>query len=255
MSAESKPPSPLTFAWAKPRGQSRGLFFWLVVVFLGLAGFFYLFQVVYPQSQRFTPVPYQILLLDSGDTTARSVLSRAQDKDFLVLPPSLEKQETTLLQSKLPVFTPSYSKHEMELRDLPHKNFKAPPARLLRVTEPVLPLLDLSELKSEVVQPAGDEVAVPRLKVRLTGEVGQRALLKGPDLGNIAAADVGECRFQIGLDERGWVQFLLPLKNAETPELTLKIADRLKQMRFASAAEGQVAPAFGMAILEWHNLP
>src|SRR5436309_497891 len=58
---------PLIFHWQQPARKTRGLLFWLVAVLLALAGFFYLFQVVYPQAQRFTPVPHHIVALSPAD--------------------------------------------------------------------------------------------------------------------------------------------------------------------------------------------
>ena len=52
---------PLTFRCGKPAPTARGLIFWMLVVLLCLAAFFYLFQVVYPQTQRFTPLPHQVI--------------------------------------------------------------------------------------------------------------------------------------------------------------------------------------------------
>src|SRR5688572_20938389 len=61
---------PLIFHWDKPGRKARGLAFWLFVVLLSLAAFFYLFQVVYPQAQRFTPVPHHIVALNASDPAA-----------------------------------------------------------------------------------------------------------------------------------------------------------------------------------------
>src|SRR5947207_8780448 len=70
----------LIFQWDKPVRSSRGLAFWLFVVLLALAGFFYLFQVVYPQAQRFTPVPHHIVALNAADASGREVLNKVQDQ-------------------------------------------------------------------------------------------------------------------------------------------------------------------------------
>ena len=44
---DTTPETPLTFHWRKPVMKVRGLGFWVFVVLLGLAAFFYLFQVVF----------------------------------------------------------------------------------------------------------------------------------------------------------------------------------------------------------------
>src|SRR3954471_19455911 len=101
------PPTPetaLTFHWKRPVVKTRGLAFWLFVVLLALAGFFYLFRVVYPQAQRFTPVPHHIVALNPADPAAREVLNKVHDVDFLILPPPSEGAGSVSLDEHAPVF-------------------------------------------------------------------------------------------------------------------------------------------------------
>src|SRR4051812_46868447 len=166
---ETTPETPLTFHWKRPVVKARGLAFWVFVVLLGLAAFFYLFQVVYPQAQRFTPVPHHIVALNAGDPTGREVLNKVQDQDFLIMPPPAEGAGAVNLDEHFPVFHPTFEGHTLQLEDLPHKTFTMPPARLLQMDAPVLPPLDLSELKSPAADPAKGLDKPAQLTMRFTG--------------------------------------------------------------------------------------
>ncbi len=249
MPAEPNKDSPLIFHWPKPLEQGRRLAFWIFVVVLGLAAFFYLFQVVYPQSLRRTPVPHQILVLDPADPAARAILNKVRDRDFLVLPGDEATSDRLRLDDRAPVFHPSYEGHRLELQDLPHKAFTVPPARLLKVDEPVLPPLDLSELKQPETPSSTEEVAPePRLEMVLSGDLAERKLVVPPDLSGISPAYPGGHKFQLVANADGRVWFVLPLRDTENLEISRSLAERLLKMRFepagvAAEGRGKVAPA------------
>jgi len=224
------------------------------MVFFGLAGFFYLFQVVYPQSQRFTPAPQQVLALSSADPTARAVLSKMKDRDFMILPTEADAESAAKLDAMVPVFHPSFEKHEMQLQDLPYKAFTVPPARLLRMNEPVLPPLDLSELKPIPVRDGQSAAPAPRLAIKLTGGASNRTLISKPDLNGLSLAEPEMSRFHVGIDGYGIVQVALPLDAMEA-ELAQKLTVRLKQLRFQPTARLDAAPDWGVASFEWISQP
>lgn len=249
--------TPLIFHWPRPLEQGRRLIFWIGVVALGLAGFFYVFQVVYPQSQRSTPIPHQVLLLDPSDPVARAILNKVQDRDFLVLPSDDAGADTSRLEDHAPVFHPSYEGHKLGLQDLPHKPFTVPPARLLKVDEPVLPPLDLSELKrSAKDEQAPAKEAAPRLVMKLTGNLATRKMIHPPDLTGILPADPGAHRIQLGVDAQGRVWFALPLRESENLAMASELTERLTQVRFEPVEEKKKddqapAPTWGVASFAW----
>lgn len=255
MPTETSKETPLIFHWPRPLEQGKRLIFWIGVVVLGLAAFFYVFQVVYPQSQRSTPIPHQVLLLDPSDPAARAILNKVQDRDFLVLPSDDPSVDEARLEEHAPVFHPSYEGHKLSLQDLPHKPFTVPPARLLKVDEPVLPPLDLSELKrpAEEADPASKDSA-PHLVMKLSGALAARKMIHPPDLTGVAPADPGAHRIQLGVDARGRVWFALPLRESENLAVSADLTERISQARFEPLAgnkESADAPAWGVATFAW----
>lgn len=257
MPVETNKETPLIFHWPRPLEQGKRLIFWIGVVALGLAGFFYVFQVVYPQSQRSTPIPHQVLLLDPSDPVARAILNKVQDRDFLVLPGDDPAADAARLEERAPVFHPSYEGHQLSLQDLPHKPFTVPPARLLKVDEPVLPPLDLGELKrpEEPLAPASTDSA-PRLVMKLTGALAKRKMIHPPDFTGLAPADPGAHRIQLGVDAHGRVWFALPLRESENLAVSAGLTERVSQARFepAPGEEGAAdAPTWGLATFAWET--
>jgi hypothetical protein len=250
---EMSPEPQLTLHWKKqPVTKARGLAVWLLVVFLGLAACFYLFQVVYPQAQRFTPVPQHVVALNSADPAVREVLNRMHDVDFLILPPASEAVGSMNLDDHSPVFHSTFEGHKLQLQDLPHKTVPLPPARLLQMDAPVLPPLDLSELRSlpTTVSPV---VNTARLTMRLTGPLALRAMAAPPDLSGVAMGDPSSCRFQLGVNSDGVVTLALPLATTESPETMQKLGSAMRNIRFAPASARDSAPVWGTAVFEWSN--
>jgi hypothetical protein len=249
---ETTPETPLTFHWRKPVVKARGLAFWVFVVMLGLAAFFYLFQVVYPQAQRFSPVPHHVVALNSADPAARQVLEKMHDVDFLILPPPSEAVGSVSLEEHSPVFHSTLEGHKLQLQDLPHTTLPMPPARLLQMNAPVLPPLDLSDLKSPAgtTKPAG---TAPRLAVRISGPLQLRAMTHPPDLSQVTLNDPSTCRFQLGVNSDGIVNVALPVSSNESADTIQKLGNLLQEIRFAPASARGSAPVWGTAIFEWNN--
>ena len=247
-------PHPLTFQWTHAGLRERGLLFWLVIVLLGAAAFFYVFQVAYPQSQRFTPVPQQVLMLTPADAKARAVLQKVQDRDFLIVPPTSAAAVAVELEEHAPVFHPSFEGHKMELQDLPHKSVRVPPARLLQMDAPVLPPLDLSELKAEPVPVVKASVVAPSLVMKLSGDLATWKVTAPPNLAGMDLADPGKCRFKLGVNADGQVEFVLPLQGKESPEVLQTLTQRLREVRFepgGRASNKPAGPTWGQVSFEW----
>ena len=203
----------------------------LALVCLGMAGFFYLFQVVYPQPQRFTPVPQRLLMLNQSDPAARALMQKVLDQDYLVVPSSSDLPSHMDLAEHAPRFRPSFEGHELTLLDLPQKAAPVPPARLLQVDEPVLPPMDLSGLKPmAAVQTPSKKT--PKLVLRLSGGLEGRTPERVPDFSNLALADPGACRFQLGVKPDGSVEFALPMDAVEDPASLHRLTTQLRSIRF-----------------------
>ncbi len=249
--ADETPQAPtLTFHWHRPVLKARGLAFWLLAVLLVLTGFFYLFQVVYPQAQRSTPLPHHVVALNPADPAMREVLNKVQDLDFLILPPPAEASGVVSLEEQSPVFHPSFEGHQLQLQDLPHKTFTMPPARLLRMDAPVLPPLNFNELKTTPA-PIKPVVTINRLAMRLSGPLTLRAMTVAPDLTGVTMVDPAACRIELGVNAEGIVDVLLPMASVETPETMKKLRSVIGNMRFAAANSKDSAPVWGTATFEW----
>lgn len=261
--------APLTFQWDEPVRQGRRLGFWVFMVIVGLTVFFYLFQVVYPQTQRFTPVPQQVIVLNPADPAAMALLSRVQDRDYLLLPSDSDASAGPSLQEHAPVFHPSFEGHQLRALDLPYKAFTVPPARLLNVDKTVLPPLDLSELKSPPKEKRDGTVSAPpsgtkaKLSVSFLGDLANRPLVKQPDLSLLSLEYPESCRYQLGVDAEGRVEFILPISASEKPDLSPKanaqVLDQLQVLQFqplaatapADKKPGSPSPTWGTAVLHW----
>ncbi|MEY4484899.1 MAG: hypothetical protein RL693_2351 [Verrucomicrobiota bacterium] len=253
MAKKSAEPSLLNFHWHKPAGSDGRLWRWLIVTALGLISFFYLFKVVYPQTRRVSPLPQQVLILNGTDPTARAILNRVQDVDHLMLPTSSDVTNPINLDERAPVFHPSFENHVFALQDLPYKAVKVRPARLLDTTTPILPPLDLSDLKDAptVIQRRGNG---PKLSMKLSGDLASRALLNTPNFAASGLTDATAYRFQLGVNARGQVSFALPISDSGTPEVSQKIMQQLAQLKFQALPAKDAAadkPVWGIASFQW----
>jgi hypothetical protein len=165
------------------------------------------------------------------------------------------------LEDRAPVFHPSYEGHQLSLQDLPHKPFTVPPARLLKVDEPVLPPLDLGELKrAEAGSAPGAKNATPRLALKLTGTLATRKMIHPPDLTGLSPTDPAALCIQLGVDAHGRVWFALPLRESENLQMSSDLVARLAQARFEplevkNATGGKLPalepPVWGIATFAW----
>ena len=245
--------SPLTFDWRRPRAEWPRLFFWTLLTALGLTGFFALFRVVYPQAQRVVPTEQQITLLGS-DPAAQSIIKAVQDRDFLVIPAREGMRNPVSLEERAPVFHPSYERHELRLLDLPEHNARPAPVRLLDVREPVLPRLDLSELKPEALpKPARPK----KLALQLRGELAGRGIVSQPGLETISMAEPESWRFHLGVDGAGQVVFALPFESPGKPDEAAPLLRLLRQIRFTPepTPEKSTQTVWGEAALIWSSTP
>ena len=232
METESDKPAPLIFEWDKPRSVGPGLFVWLLVSMLGLGLFFYLFKVVYPQTQRVTPVPQQVFMLNSALPSNQALINRVRDLDYLVLSGSDDTMKEVKLEDRVPVFHPTFEKHELQLQDLPHKDYATAPPRLLNIREPVLRPPDLSELKKKDSQ-MGKIAANAELKLQFDGPVANLNLVQPSNFTSLQLSDPDAWRYQIGVEKSsGRVAFVLPVNAGEQPKVGQEILKRLQELRF-----------------------
>ncbi len=249
METESDKPAPLIFEWDKPLSVGPGLFAWVIAALLGVGLFFYLFKVVYPQTQRVTPVPQQVFMLNSALPSNQALINRVRDLDYLVLSGSDDTMKEVKLEDRVPVFHPTFEKHELQLQDLPHKDYATAPPRLLNVREPVLRAPDLSELKKTDSQ-MGKTAANSELKLHLDGPVANLKLILPADFTSLQLSDPDAWRYQIDVEKSsGRVAFVLPVNAGEQPKIGQQLLKRLQELRFEPQPDADSAEAIIWSIV------
>lgn len=246
--AETNPQ--LIFDWSKPRRQTARLIGWLLITGLGLAGFFFLFRVVYQPPRHFIPATNHITLLSSTDPAARALLQRVSDHDFFVFANNSESRDAPSLDEQAPVFHPSFEKHELRLQDLPQRDTKPPPVRLLDVTAPTLPRPALQDMRAPATAVSPPPASIARLSLHLTGALQARKMISTPDLAKLPPLDYTAWRFQVGVDREGRVAFTLPLATSEKPADAAEVLRLLRELRFAPD-EKAASPMWGIASFDW----
>ena len=236
----------LTFDWRKPPAEWPRLAMWLLVTVIGLVAFFALFRVVYPQTQRLVPTAQHVTLLGT-DPAARAVFNVVQDRDFLIIPSADGKRSPVSLDDRAPVFHSSFEKHELKLLDLPQRDTKPAPVRLLDVREPVLPRLDLSGLHR--VAPGTAPTTPQKLVLRLRGDLASRPVESQPGFGTLQMTEPESWIFHLGVDGTGHVIFALPVEAPGKLDEAAPLLRLLRQIRFAADAARKTT--WGEASLAW----
>jgi hypothetical protein len=248
--------SPLVFHWKRPAPRSLGLAAWVMLTLVGMAAFFYLFKVAYPQAHRFTPVPQQISVLNPDDPAHQALLNRVRDQDYLVITGNEDSSREIHLVDHVPVFHPSYEKHDFQLQDLPRTKIKVLPARVLDPTAPVLPPPDLTGMKPPGA-PAANPAPAPPLALGFSGELSKRHLLNPPDLSSLQIADPSSWRFHIGVQPDGRVSYALPLATGDEQKTTQSLLALLTKLKFepAASATGPESVVWSIVTLHWKMTP
>lgn len=221
---------------------------WILVTLVALIAFFSLFRVVYPQPRRVVPTAQQVILLDPENPATRALLAAVQDRDYMIMPPE-ENRASAMLSERAPVFHPSFEGHEMTLRDLPQRNERPAPVRLMNVMEPELPPLDFSPLKPEPA-PVEVKAAIAPLVIS-EGDLRARKIVEAPDLSGLRDGNLDGAKFHLGVNAAGRVIFALPVDHVgklEEGEPALRV---LRALRFAPADDAKAPPAWGTVTLRW----
>jgi hypothetical protein len=250
MSEQAETTPQLIFDWSKPRRPIARLVLWLLVTSVGLTLFFMLFHVIYQTPRRIIPATHQVTLLSPNDPAARNLLQRVSDKDFFIFSGNGSGQHQLSLAEQAPVFHPTFEKHELKLQDLPQRDTKPPPARLLDVTEPTLPPPDLKDLHSSVAATTSAAPPASVLTLQISGALENRKLLSQLNLSTLPPLDYTAWRFQIGVAADGRVTFVLPVASGEKSADAAPVLHLLNHLRFAPD-EKTPAPVWGIAKFEW----
>ncbi len=126
---------PFIFPWRRARRWDLNwrLVYMVAVSTLAHVAVFYLFQIAYPPSERWTPRVQGVMLLSSTDPVSSQVLRDLEDLTFHLRGTGSSEVPAYALNRLTPKFRPSFANHAVELRPFD------PPARPDRLPYLFLP--------------------------------------------------------------------------------------------------------------------
>lgn len=198
------------------------------------AGFFYLFRVVYPSSERVLPTPVEVLLLSEESPGVPSLLRALDDRDAAYHSSVRESVSGGLdLGSYGAVYgegeakemvelgyQPSYSRHDPMLLPWPQApEWVELPALTEKGTVPILPQKDepaLPGTKPDSPERQGGEISVLR-----GGGLESREIEAIPDIeaSEWGESGTGRVVFMVGIGRSGRVIYRLPTDRGGLPEV------------------------------------
>ncbi len=222
MSAKPHPHEPLIFAWQARDHSSWHLVVALVVLMGAMAGFFFVFRIVHPVTQRVTTSPQRVISLDPHEPAALALIHRAQDRSFALLN---EDESAAPLESALLAFRPSFEGYELKLRELEPANDAVKQPSLFTPGRDVLP-----PVPRRVVKPAA---ALPAATLRavMSSTLAKRGLTS-VELPGIALTQPTRVQFRVAVGSAGQVLTALPLGSAEESGVMQQLQTAVQALRF-----------------------
>lgn len=222
MSAKPHPHEPLIFAWQARDHSSWHLVAALVVLMGAMAGFFFVFRIVHPVTQRVTTSPQRVISLDPHEPAALALIHRAQDRSFALLN---EDESAAPLESALLAFRPSFEGYELKLRELEPANDAVKQPSLFTPGRDVLP-----PVPRRVVKPAA---ALPAATLRavMSSTLAKRGLTS-VELPGIALTQPARVQFRVAVGSAGQVLTALPLGSAEESGVMQQLQTAVQALRF-----------------------
>ena len=242
----------LTFQWGEVERRWPSLFKWLLLTFIGMVGFSYVFKVTYPQYQVTVTAPRQVTVLNAADPATAPILQRIAGTVLIIMPDS-GSQTDLPLEPYMPFFHPSIQNHEFHLQDASHAPSPVPPARLLDPTAPVLPAMDLSQLKRTPAFSGPANAAKPTLQIQFEGPLAKRKITHLPSFASLALADPEAWKLHVGVDPRGRVAFALPVTTGALASRLPEVVALLQEMHFEAQPTPEDAPP-NAEPLTWDNV-
>ena len=208
-------PPRFIFDWSKPP-KWEGNWRLLVLIFGSLVGHvlvFYLFQVSYPPTERWSPRTHRAMLLSSVDPISAQVLRELDDHTYHLQGAGTTEVPAYSLSKMAPKFRPSFFGHEVALRP------ETPPSReeslpmLFQPGRPQLPPPPPLVADRAPSPPVSGGMSVPVLEVRAV--LDGRGAIAGellPKLRDELASEPGPwhaLRLRIAVGSDGQLRILL----------------------------------------------
>lgn len=234
----------LLFGW---HGDDRSWLRMAVALMLtlgGLFGLFAVFRVVAPAPAGRDVRPQHVLVLNPEVPAERALIHQAMDRSFPILPAEPGGPPVAIRRPRL---TPGYAGQELRLKPLPADLSDGLPARPVAAGLRLLPppaAMDVPEAGPAPVRqrlvPVFDEALAARAPVVA-------------DLSDVPLAETVRLQFHLAVDARGRVSHALPLALTEESELSARVAEALRALRFREAPPGTVTT--GLVNLRWKEDP
>jgi hypothetical protein len=196
-----------------------------------------LFKTQPPAPQRTHHLSQSILLLDPANPINQIVLNRAQDRGALILGPEAIG-DITAGTSLLPVFRPSFSGFQLQLKEAYVSRTSTDQPRLFQPSDLALPRQPNptpAPLPSLPPDAAATRAGAKNwlLQPEFHGSLTQRALRSPPDLASFRPQDLAKLRFQIAVKPNGRILLVVPLHSApEDREIIPALLSALSSIRF-----------------------
>lgn len=223
MSTKSHSNTPgLIFAWGVRDHSMWRLVGALVVLMAAMSGFFFIFRIVHPVSQRLPVTPQHVISLDPRNPAELALIHRAQDRSFALLSDS---DSVAPVESPLLAFNPSFAGHEIKLRELEPATAAIHQPRLFTAAADVLP---------PVPRRAVDSVAVPSA-AKLYAIMSPSLANRGPanvELSSIKLTQPTRVQFRVAVGSAGQIVTALPLSSVDDVEIMQQLQSAIHMLRF-----------------------
>lgn len=226
MSAKPHPSeSALIFAWDVRDYSMCRLVGALVVLMAAMAGFFFIFRIVHPVTQRQPVTPQHVISLDPNNPAELALIHRAQDRSFALLS---DAESVAPAQSPLLAFHPSFAGHEIKLRELEPASAAIRQPRLFTAAADVLPPVPHRTVDSIATPPAA------KLHAIMSATLAKR----GPEhveLHGIKLAQPTRVQFRVAIGSAGEIVTALPLSSIDDVEVMQQLHAAVLALRFTAA--------------------
>lgn len=222
MASKHPATDPLIFAWGVRDHSTWYLVLALFALMGAMAGFFFIFRIVHPVTQRLPTTPQHVIALNPSDPAALALIHRAQDRSFALLS---EGEAALPAASALLAFQPSFEGYQLKLREMAPVNTAMQQPRLFTGRSPVLP---------PVARRATEPMAAPPAD-QLHAIMSSALAKRGPAsvvLPDIKLTQPARVQFRVAIGAAGQIITALPLGSAEDAEVMSQLTTAVSALRF-----------------------
>ncbi|OYW29693.1 MAG: hypothetical protein B7Z47_04500 [Chthoniobacter sp. 12-60-6] len=244
MSTKSHSDGPgLIFAWGVRDHSMWRLFGALLLLMAAMSGFFFIFRIVHPVTQRSPVTPQHVISLDPNNPAELALIHRAQDRSFALLS---DADASLPVESPLLAFHPSFEGHEIKLRDLESDTTIVHQPRLFTAAADVLPPVARRATETAAAPPAA------KLHAIMSSSLARR----GPasvELSGIKLTQPTRVQFRVAIGNAGQIITALPLSGVEDAELMQQLHVAVVSLRFTASEVRRVE--WGEISFRWEVAP